>query len=143
MDTRPNSAGANGMDAFGFTQECQICFAFWVPWLSLGSLSVITHYGFARNIVTMGLWREVQKSYIEDYRIWFGYFFTAGVLMMVFPTLGWTFLEHASGLVLWICFTVVGSALAFGILLWRFVPTAISLVLGIISWGVFVWMMDR
>jgi hypothetical protein len=63
--------------------------------------------------------------------------------MAVGPTLARRFLENANGLTIWICFVVIGSILAFGILLWRFVPAAISLVLGIITWGAVVWMWVR
>jgi hypothetical protein len=96
--------------------------------------------------ILLGRWvsgERLRKATSEDYRIWFGYLFTAGVLMAVGPALGRHFLEHASGLVLWIYFVVVATSLAFGVLLWRFVPAVISLVLAIITWGTVVWMYVR
>jgi hypothetical protein len=96
--------------------------------------------------ILLGRWVSgvrFRKPTPEDYRMWFGYFFLAGVVMIAFPILGRQFLEHASGLILWICFVVFGSGLAFSMFLWRFVPAAISLILGIITWGAFVWMMVK
>ena len=63
--------------------------------------------------------------------------------MIVGPTLGRRFLENASGLTIWIGFVAIGYVLAFGMLLWRFVPAVISLILGIITWGALAWLMVR
>lgn len=85
-----------------------------------------------------------EKATDTDYRQWFGYFFFAGVFMLGGISLARGFFDRVSILVLWLSATVVISIMAFGLVVWvRRVPAAVSLVLGIITWGVFVWLALR
>ena len=82
-----------------------------------------------------------RKATSEDYRLHFGSLFLSGVVMIVGMTFGGRFLDHSNSVSIWICATIAMCILVFGSFAWaRCVPAAISLVLGIITWGVFVWM---
>jgi hypothetical protein len=85
-----------------------------------------------------------RKATSEDYRLQFGWFFFAGLLMVAVMTFGRRFFDHASSVSIWICATVVMCILVFGGIAWaRRIPARVSFVLGIIAWGVFVWMALR
>lgn len=85
-----------------------------------------------------------RKATSEDYRLHFGSFFFGGMLLIVVTAFGRRFLDHASSMRIWICATVTMCALVFGAIVWaRRVPAAVSLVLGIITWGVLVWLALR
>ncbi len=85
-----------------------------------------------------------RKATAEDYRLHFASFFFGGVLMIVTMTFGQRFLDHAGSVGIWICATVVMCVLVFGAFAWaRRVPAVVSLVLGIVTWGVFVWIALR
>jgi hypothetical protein len=83
-----------------------------------------------------------RKATSEDYRLHFGSLFFGGLLMILCMAFGRRFLDHASSVSIWICATVAMCALFFGTYTWaRRVPAAISLILSIVTWGVFAWMM--
>jgi len=85
-----------------------------------------------------------RKATSEDYRLHFGSLFFSGVFMIVGMTFGRRFLDHASSVSIWIWATIAMCALVFGGITWaRRVPAAVSLVLGIVTWGVFLWMAMR
>ena len=64
--------------------------------------------------------------------------------MVVGVLFGRPFLDHASGVSIWICGTVAIAILVFGAIAWaRIVPAAVSLLLAIITWGAFVWIALR
>lgn len=85
-----------------------------------------------------------RKATPEDYRFHFSAFFLGGVFMIVAGIFGRHFLDHASGMMIWVCATVVISVLAGCVFLWaRFVPATVSLILAIITWGAFVWLALR
>ena len=85
-----------------------------------------------------------RKATSVDYRLHFGSLFLAGILMIVGTVFGHPFLDHASALSIWICGTIAITVLVFGAIAWaRLVPAAVSLVLAIITWGVFVWLALR
>jgi predicted MFS family arabinose efflux permease len=87
---------------------------------------------------------KFRKATPEDYRWHFASFFFAGVLMIVGTIFGRRFLDHASSVSIWICATVVMVAMVFGAIAWaRRVPAAVSLILAIVTWGVFVWLALR
>jgi len=81
-----------------------------------------------------------EKSKPEDHRWWFSYFFFAGLLMMcIFPAKA--FFDHASNLKIWISSITALSVFAVALIVWaQRVPAKVSLVLGIVTWGAFVWL---
>ncbi len=84
---------------------------------------------------------RLRKATSEDYRLHFGSLFFGGVLMIVGMTFGKRLLDHASSVSIWICATIAICVWVFGALAWgRRIPAAVSLVLGIATWAVFVWM---
>lgn len=95
-------------------------------------------------LIRMAKGERLEKATAEDYRKWFGFFFFAGLLMIGGTLLAGEFLDRASALSLWLCATVVIAAMAFGLVVWtRHIPAGVSLTLGVITWGLFVWLVLR
>ena len=128
---------------------CSSAFAgdgFGSPVAELFSLGVITFMpGWL--LLWIARWssgERPRKATSADYRLHFGSFFFAGVLMDVGVLFCRPFLDHASAVSIWICATVTLGVLVFGAIAWaRLVPAAVSLTLAIITWGAFVWIALR
>jgi hypothetical protein len=85
-----------------------------------------------------------RKATPEDYRTEFGSLFFVGAFMIVGTIFGRRFLDQASSVRIWVWMTIAMCVLVFGAIVWaRRVPALVSLVLGIVTWGVFVWLALR
>src|SRR5215831_1773437 len=83
-------------------------------------------------------WR---KSTSADYRYYFGVFFIFGGFTISVLTILRPLLDHASSLKLWVYGTAGVSMMCFICILWgRYIPASVSLILGIVTWAIIVWM---
>jgi hypothetical protein len=92
-----------------------------------------------RLLIRIASGERLEKATSEDYRLW-SYF----ILCMGFLCLGGSFfvaaIERANALTLWICVTALVSLLVFGSVWWiRKIPARVSLALGLVTWGAFLW----
>lgn len=99
--------------------------------------------------IFIGRWisgERFRKATSKDYRLHFGAFFLSGLMMLIFLGTGLvsSFLDRADALSLGVAWTVVVALLVFGSFTWaRIVPAAVSLILAILTWAIFVWIMLR
>ena len=84
-----------------------------------------------------------RKATSQDYRFHFGGFFFVGLFMAVGAALG-PFLEHASAKSIWLYATIAMASFFFGLRVWaKSVPAVVSLVLGLITYGIFALLVWR
>ena len=93
--------------------------------------------------IFLGRWgsgERFRRATAEDYRFHFGFFFCMPVFLTLSRLFAGPFLNQAAPWSIWLGLTIAISLGAFGLRMWaRYVPQAISLVLGIVAWGVFAW----
>jgi hypothetical protein len=81
-----------------------------------------------------------RKATPTDWRFHTGFFVLLPIFVIVGVCFGHSFLDRAGAVLIWLTATVAMIIfLAVGYIWARFVPAAISLVLGIIAWAAFAW----
>jgi hypothetical protein len=92
-------------------------------------------------LVRVGLGERLEKAKSEDYRAAFGFLFLLPCWVSLSTYFGRSFLDHASGIGVWAA--LVASGLLFLVVqaIWiLFVPSVVSLVLGVITWLAVLWL---
>lgn len=84
---------------------------------------------------------RLEKTGRRDCRGWFGFFFLLPVGVALSLYFGRGYLDRANAIGVWLVLFVFGLVfLAFSAFWARFVPAAVSLSLGVVTWIVAFWM---
>jgi hypothetical protein len=83
---------------------------------------------------------KFRKATKDDYRLHFGFFFWIPIAVFLGGWLGERYVFDKSTVVITLFFGAFFSVFLFLVLGWaKVVPAAISLILGIIEWGIVIW----
>ena len=100
----------------------------------------------------LGVWirrwvagERLEKAKPRDYRMVFGFFLLMPVFMLVFGVFGGEALDSSSGLVLWVWTSIAMGVFLALLFAWsKFVPAAVSIILGLPAWaGLAYWFYHR
>jgi len=84
---------------------------------------------------------QFRKATPADWRFHTGFFVLVPIYMIVGVYFGHSFLERAGAVLIWLVATLsMIIFIAAGYFWARFIPAAVSLILGIVAWTAFAWL---